>query len=92
MLLQVKNLNVVLGGLQILQGVNFHVNEGELVVVVGSNGAGKSTTLRSICGMNPIVSGTVVFDGKDITGISSYECAEMGLCMVPEGRQLFRCV
>lgn len=89
MLLQVKDLNVSLGGLQILQGVNFHVNEGELVVVVGSNGAGKSTTLRSICGMNPIVSGSVIFDGKEITGHPSHDCAGMGLCMVPEGRQLF---
>ena len=89
MLLQVKDLNVVLGGLQILQGVTFHVNKGELVVIVGSNGAGKSTTLRSICGMNPIVSGSVVFDGNDVTGINPNACSEIGLCMVPEGRQLF---
>ena len=89
MLLQISNLEVVLGGLQILQDVSLGVNEGELVVVVGANGAGKSTLLRTVCGMNPCAAGKVEFNGKDITNQASHDGAGEGLCMVPEGRQLF---
>ena len=89
MLLRINNLQVTLGGLNILQNVNLQTNEGELVVVVGANGAGKSTLLRSITGMNPIAGGEVLFNDKNIAGLSSFKIATMGLCMVPEGRQLF---
>ena len=87
--LKINNLQVTLGGLQILQDVNLQANEGELVVVVGANGAGKSTLLRSIIGMNPIACGEVLFNGVNIAGMQSFKIAAMGLCMVPEGRQLF---
>ena len=89
MLLTINNLDVTLGGLQILQDVSLHVDEGELVVVVGANGTGKSTLLRSISGMNPIAGGEILFCGEKITGLPSSLIARKGLCMVPEGRQLF---
>ena len=71
MLLTINNLDVTLGGLQILQDVSLHVDEGELVVVVGANGTGKSTLLRSISGMNPIAGGEILFCGEKITGLPS---------------------
>ena len=89
MLLTINNLDVTLGGLQILQDVSLHVDEGELVVVVGANGTGKSTLLRSISGMNPIAGGEILFCGEKITGLPSSLIARKGLGMVPEGRQLF---
>ena len=89
MLLTINNLDVTLGGLQILQDVSLHVDEGELVVVVGANGTGKSTLLRSISGMNPIAGGEILVCGEKITGLPSSLIARKGLCMVPEGRQLF---
>nr|WP_101553283.1 ABC transporter ATP-binding protein [Anaerotruncus massiliensis (ex Togo et al. 2019)] len=88
-MLTINNLDVTLGGLQILQDVSLHVDEGELVVVVGANGTGKSTLLRSISGMNPIAGGEILFCGEKITGLPSSLIARKGLCMVPEGRQLF---
>ena len=89
MLLTINNLDITLGGLQILQDVSLHVDEGELVVVVGANGTGKSTLLRSISGMNPIAGGEILFCGEKITGLPSSLIARKGRCMVPEGRQLF---
>ena len=89
MLLTINNLDITLGGLPILQDVSLHVDEGELVVVVGANGTGKSTLLRSISGMNPIAGGEILFCGEKITGLPSSLIARKGLCMVPEGRQLF---
>ena len=87
--LKINNLQVTLGGLKIIQNVSLQANEGELVVVVGANGAGKSTLLRSITGMNPIEGGEILFNGVNIAGMQSFKIATMGLCMVPEGRQLF---
>lgn len=89
MLLKINNLDVSLGGLHILHDVSLHVNEGELVVVVGANGAGKSTLLRTISGMNGCTSGTVEWKGEAIQNKKAYHIASKGLCMVPEGRQLF---
>ncbi len=89
MLLDVNNLWVSLGGLQILQGVDFHVNEGELVVIVGANGAGKSTLLRSISGLAKSQEGKVTFQKEDLTNKLPNEIAQKGMTMVPEGRQLF---
>lgn len=89
MLLQINEVNVTLGGLHILHDVGLQVNEGELVVVVGANGAGKSTLLRTTSGMNGCTSGNISFMGNDITNQKPYHIATKGLCMVPEGRQLF---
>lgn len=89
MLLQIDNLHVSLEGLKVLQGIELHVNDSELVVVIGANGAGKTTLLRAICGLVEKEQGTVFFDGKDMTKLSSSDIAKEGLCMVPQGRQLF---
>lgn len=89
MLLQINNLNVTLGGLHIIQDVSMNVKEGELVVVVGANGAGKSTLLRTVAGMNGCQTGSVVFDGVELANRTAPEVAKAGLCMIPEGRQLF---
>jgi branched-chain amino acid transport system ATP-binding protein len=89
MLLKINNLQVKLGGLNILQNVSIQTNEGELVVVVGANGAGKSTLLRSISGMNRVAGGEIIFLDKHIANIPAHKLAALGLCMVPEGRQLF---
>jgi branched-chain amino acid transport system ATP-binding protein len=89
MLLKINNLQVKLGGLNILQNVSLRTQEGELVVVVGANGAGKSTLLRSISGMNPVMDGEILFYDKNIVNTPAYRLAALGLCMVPEGRQLF---
>ncbi len=89
MLLSVENMNVYLSGLHIIQGINFHVNEGELVVIVGANGAGKSTTVRTISGLNPCAAGKVTFNNEDVTNRPSASIAGLGISMVPEGRQLF---
>lgn len=89
MLLEINNLDVTLSGLHILHNISLNVKEGELVVVVGANGAGKSTLLRTICGMNGCASGTIRFMGQEIQNKKAYHIAAEGLCMVPEGRQLF---
>lgn len=89
MLLSVENMNVYLSGLHIIQGVNFHVNEGELVVIVGANGAGKSATVRTISGLNPCASGKIIFNNEDVTNQHSADIAGKGISLVPEGRQLF---
>uniref|UniRef100_UPI001A9A57AC ABC transporter ATP-binding protein n=1 Tax=Anaerobium acetethylicum TaxID=1619234 RepID=UPI001A9A57AC len=88
-MMSVENMNVHLGGLHIIQGVDFHVNEGELVVIVGANGAGKSTTVRTISGLNPCASGKVMFEDAEVTNMSAADIAGKGISMVPEGRQLF---
>jgi branched-chain amino acid transport system ATP-binding protein len=89
MLLKINNLHVKLGGLNILQGVSLRTSEGELVVVVGANGAGKSTLLRSISGMNHVAGGEIIFLDNNIANNPAHKLAALGLCMVPEGRQLF---
>lgn len=89
MLLQIDNLHVSLEGLKVIQGVNLHVNDSELVVVIGANGAGKTTLLRAICGLAGKERGTVLFDGQDISNMTSSEIAMGGISMVPQGRQLF---
>jgi branched-chain amino acid transport system ATP-binding protein len=90
MLLEISNLDVILNGLHILQGVSLYVNEGELVVVVGANGSGKSTLLRTVMGMNRPHAGTVKFRETEIGGAVSHTIISRGLCLVAEGRQLFR--
>jgi branched-chain amino acid transport system ATP-binding protein len=89
MLLKINNLSVKLGGLSILQNVSLQTSEGELVVVVGANGAGKSTLLRTISGMNHAAEGEIIFLDKNIANTPAHKLASQGLCMVPEGRQLF---
>lgn len=89
MLLTVNNIDVSYGAINALHGLSLDVNEGEIVTLIGCNGAGKSTTLRAISGMVPPRKGTVSFGGQDITGVSPHKLVERGLSHVPEGRGIF---
>lgn len=89
MLLDVKKLTSKYGATQVLFGVDLCVEEGEIVALMGRNGMGKSTSIRAICGLNPVSSGHVAFGGADISQLPSHKCAQMGLGLVPEGRRCF---
>ncbi|WP_210497335.1 ABC transporter ATP-binding protein [Microvirga antarctica] len=88
-LLSVRNLVVEYGYVRALHGLSIDVHQGEVVCLIGSNGAGKSTTLRAISGMIPSAAGSVTFNGDDITGVPGHDIVKMGLAHVPEGRQVF---
>jgi len=88
-LLELRNLDVAYGGIRAVRGLNLRVNKGELVALIGANGAGKSTTLRAICGLVPSLSGDIVYDSRSIAGTLSYQLVRQGLVMVPEGRGIF---
>ncbi|RCK74393.1 MAG: Branched-chain amino acid transport ATP-binding protein LivF [Anaerolineae bacterium] len=89
MLLEVKDLNVYYGAIHALQGISFHLDEGEIVTLIGANGAGKSTTLNTISGILRPRQGQVIFKGKDITFTPADEIVRMGVCQSPEGRKIF---
>ena len=88
-LLRLSNLDFAYGDVQVLRGVNLEVNAGEIVTLVGSNGAGKSTTLRNISRLLRPKAGSIVFDGHDLGKLSSHEVVELGVIHVPEGRRVF---
>jgi len=88
-LFEVQNLHVAYGAIAALKGISFTVNEGEIVTLIGANGAGKSTTLRAISGLIPVKSGNVIFMGKDLRKIPPHEIVELGIAHVPEGRGIF---
>lgn len=89
MLLEVKDLHVSYGEIKAIRGINFNINQGEIVTIIGSNGAGKSTTLNSLAGLIKPTSGTVLFNGEDVTKLESYELVKKGISLSPEGRQIF---
>ncbi len=89
MLLQVEKLNVFYGGIHALRDVSLSVNAGEVVALIGANGAGKSTTLRAITGLRPPRSGRIVFEGQDIAGLPAHGLVARGISMSPEGRGVF---
>jgi len=89
MFLDVKNLNVYYGAIHALQGISFHIDEGEIVTLIGANGAGKSTTLRTISGLLRARSGSVNFKGTDITTMAAERIVRQGVSHVPEGRKIF---
>ncbi len=89
-LLEVKDLQVYYGVIAALKGISFEVNEGEIVTLIGANGAGKTTTMQSISGLLASHSGTVMFDGKDITKVPCHKIVHMGMTQVPEGRRIFQ--
>jgi branched-chain amino acid transport system ATP-binding protein len=89
MLLKVENLSVHYDGMQALAGVNLHVNEGEIVSILGSNGAGKSTFINTMSGMRKITTGNIVFQGNSINDIPAFERVPLGIVQIPEGRRLF---
>jgi branched-chain amino acid transport system ATP-binding protein len=89
MLLEVKNLNVYYGAIHALQGIAFNVDEGEIVTLIGANGAGKSTTLKTISGLLQPRSGAIRFDGQDMISLAAEEIVTRGVVHVPEGRKIF---
>ncbi|OFW27497.1 MAG: ABC transporter ATP-binding protein [Acidobacteria bacterium RIFCSPLOWO2_02_FULL_65_29] len=89
MLLEVKGLEVRYGGIRAVKGIDLAVDTGELVCLIGANGAGKSSTLRAICGLNPARAGSVRYAGLDVASVPVYELPRKGLVMVPEGRGIF---
>ncbi len=88
-MLEVKNVNMGYGDLQVLWDINFEVREGEIVVLVGANGAGKSSTLLTISGIQNVISGQILFDGEDLTKVEPSDIIQKGVVHVPEGRRLF---
>jgi branched-chain amino acid transport system ATP-binding protein len=88
-LLEVRDLHSGYGDLPVVNGVDLDVEQGGIVTVVGPNGAGKTTLLKTITGLVPVWSGTVRFDGQDVSGVPAHNRPDTGLVMVPEGRKLF---
>ena len=88
-LLVISGVKTFYGNIMALKGVDVDVYKGEIVTLIGSNGAGKSTTLRTISGLMKPKTGTIKFEDKDITGVSAHKIVGMGLCQVPEGRHVF---
>jgi branched-chain amino acid transport system ATP-binding protein len=88
-MLKVNNLSVHYSGMQALANVSIQVNQGEIVSIVGSNGAGKSTTINAISGLRKLTNGTIEFLGNNVTEVESHDRVPMGIVQVPEGRKLF---
>jgi len=88
-LLKVTDLVVSYGGIEALKGISFEVEQGQIVTLIGANGAGKSTTLRTISGLVPPKDGRIYFEGRDITDFNTQKIVETGIAMVPEGRRVF---
>ncbi|NCZ76116.1 MAG: ATP-binding cassette domain-containing protein, partial [Betaproteobacteria bacterium] len=88
-LLEVEQLQVAYGGIKALKGISFAVEQGELVSLLGANGAGKTTSLKAITALHPKSSGLIRFQNRDTDGIGAWELASRGLVMVPEGRGSF---
>ena len=89
MLLELTDVHVHYGKVEALKGVSLSVDEGEIVSLIGGNGAGKSTTLKTISGLRPVTSGRIRFDGDDIVGVPAYRLVERGISQAPEGRGIF---
>ena len=88
-MLKVTDLTVHYGGIEALKGISFEVNQGQIVTLIGANGAGKSTTLRAISGLVRPSAGSINFMGRDITALNSQKIVAEGIAMVPEGRRVF---
>lgn len=88
-MLSVSDLRVRYGPIEVIHGISLEVEEGECVALIGANGAGKSSTLKAICGLVPAAAGTIRFEGRDITNQSGHAVVRAGITMCPEGRQVF---
>ncbi|WP_139902449.1 ABC transporter ATP-binding protein [Clostridium thermarum] len=88
-MLQLRDVNLYYGVIHALKGININIQEGEIVTLIGSNGAGKSSTLRAISGIEKISSGSIEFNGRDLGKTNASEIVSMGLSQVPEGRRVF---
>lgn len=89
-LLEVHNIETYYGNIHALRGISLSVEEGEIVTLIGGNGAGKSTTLNTICGITRARHGQVILDGQDITHMPPHEIVSLGITQAPEGRQIFK--
>ena len=88
-ILEIKDLQVRYGGIEAVKGISLEVPEGEIVTLIGANGAGKSSTLRTISGLVKPAAGSIYFKGEDITGMDANEIVKRGITLVPEGRRIF---
>ena len=88
-ILSIKDLKVSYGGIEAVKGISFDVKRGEIVTLIGANGAGKSSTLRSIAGLVRPSGGSISFEGQDITAADPTEIVKRGVTLVPEGRRIF---
>lgn len=88
-MLQVQQLRIGYGPIEVVHGIDLTVEAGECVALIGANGAGKTSTLKAICGLVPVRSGTVRFEGRDITNLPGHAVVRAGITMCPEGRQVF---
>ena len=88
-MLEVKDLEVYYGVIQAIKGVSFHVEKGEVIALIGANGAGKTTILHTVTGLISPKKGSVIFEGKDITKVPAHKIVSMGMAHVPEGRRVF---
>jgi len=89
MRLEVKDLHVHYGKIEAIKGISVVVNEGEIVTLIGANGAGKTTTLKTISGLRPLSSGSITFDGQDISKMAAHDRVRLGISQAPEGRGIF---
>ena len=87
---KVEDLHVYYGSIHAIKGVSFEVNEGEIVTLIGANGAGKSTTLNTVAGLLKPRTGTITFDGKNLAGIPASKIVSLGMALCPEGRRVFQ--
>jgi len=87
--LEIKDLRVHYGKIEAIKGISFHVNQGEIVTLIGANGAGKTTTLKTISGLRGVSSGSIIFDGKDISKMPAHDRVNLGISQAPEGRGIF---
>lgn len=88
-MLRVEDINVYYGAIHAIKGISLNVPDGEIVALIGSNGAGKSTTLRTISGLMKPKTGRIIYEDRDISGMPAHKIVSLGLCQVPEGRHVF---
>ncbi len=89
-MLEIKDLSVYYGVIQALKGISFEVNEGEVIALIGANGAGKTTTLHTLTGILPARTGSILYNGVELTKVPAHKIVKMGIAHVPEGRRIFQ--